>query len=248
MKKIYYLLCILVIAAVNLNAQSFIFKRTSPLMVTGDTSSMFATVSHAMLKNTSSSPQNFKIVRILLPGFPSSWESSLCCKAGCFSSELDTIPPAALNYTLAPNETDSTVAIDLYGMVHGTGSMILKVFIQGNPSVYQLDTFTFKLQSPIGIQPISSVLGDYELKQNYPNPFNPSTSIEFSLPKNSDVSLIVYNMQGLEVASLLNNTKLNGGRYKYDFNADDYNLTSGVYFCRLTTGDFVSTMKMLLIK
>ncbi len=248
MKKLSLLIAVILLTAASAGAQSFIFKRTSPLMVTGDTSSMFPTVSHAMLKNTSSSPQNFKIVRILLPGFPSSWETSLCCKAGCFSSELDTIPPAALNYTLAPNETDSTIAIDLYGMVHGTGSMILKVFVQGNPAAYQLDTFKFKLQSPIGITPISSEVSGYELMQNYPNPFNPSTSIEFSIPRSSNVMLSVYNMQGTEVANLLNGAELKGGKYKYDFNADDYNLTSGVYFCRLTTGDFVSTMKMLLIK
>ncbi|MCI0472246.1 MAG: T9SS type A sorting domain-containing protein [Ignavibacteria bacterium] len=248
MKKLFTLFFILFIAALNLNAQSFIFQRTSPLMVTGDTSSMFPTVSHAKLKNTSSSPQNFKIVRILLPGFPSSWETSLCCNAGCFSSELDTIPPAALNYTLAPGETDSTIAIDLYGMVHGTGSMILKVFVQGNPAVYQIDTFKFKLQSPIGITPVSSEVSGYELIQNYPNPFNTTTSIEFSLPKNSDVNLKVYDMQGRVVADLLNGVKLNGGRYKFDFNAGDYKLTSGVYFYRLTANDFVSTMKMLLIK
>jgi hypothetical protein len=248
MKKISILFCILVFAVSISSAQSLIFKRTSPAVVTGDTSYMYPLISHAMLKNTSSSPQNFKIVRKIMPGFPSTWTFSLCCKAGCFSEELDTIPPNSLNYTLAANETDSTISVDLYGSLYGTGTIILRAFLVSNPSVYQQDTFTFKLQSSIGIQPISSVVGDYELIQNYPNPFNPSTSIEFSLPKFSNVSLKVYNMQGTEVAALLNNVKLNGGRYKFDLNAGDYNLSSGVYFYRLTTGDFVSTKKMLLIK
>jgi hypothetical protein len=248
MKKILILFCILVFAAAMSSAQSLIFKRTSPAMVTGDTSYMYPLISRAILKNTSSTSQNFKVARIFIPGFPSSWTFSICCKAGCFSEELDTIPPNAVYYTLGPNETDSSFSIDLFGTQYGTGKVILRAFLVSNPSVYQQDTFAFRLQSSIGIQPISSIAENYELKQNYPNPFNPSTSIEFSLPKNTKVSLKVYNIHGTEVANLLNDAELQGGSYKYDFNSSEYNLTSGVYFCRLNAGDYVSTMKMLLIK
>lgn len=86
---------------------------------------------------------------------------------------------------------------------------------------------------------------NYELKQNYPNPFNPSTTISFSLPKSDFVSLKVYDATGKEVADLLNK---NLGQGSYDVKFDAANLTSGVYFYKLITGDFVSTKKMMLVK
>jgi Secretion system C-terminal sorting domain len=86
---------------------------------------------------------------------------------------------------------------------------------------------------------------DFSLGQNYPNPFNPSTMIVYSLPVNGDVSLKVYDNLGTEVAILVNETKV-AGRYEVDFSA--VNLPSGVYFYRLTVGNFVDTKKMLLLK
>jgi hypothetical protein len=86
---------------------------------------------------------------------------------------------------------------------------------------------------------------DYSLGQNYPNPFNPSTKIVYSLPANGEVSLIVYDNLGTEVANLVNEVKV-AGRYEVDFSA--INLPSGVYFYRLTVGNFVDTKKMLLLK
>ena len=85
----------------------------------------------------------------------------------------------------------------------------------------------------------------YALHQNYPNPFNPGTTITFDLPKSGFVSLIIYDVLGREVAVLLNK-KLKAGSYTGTWNAESYN--SGVYFYRLTAGDYVETKKMLLIK
>jgi len=86
---------------------------------------------------------------------------------------------------------------------------------------------------------------DFSLGQNYPNPFNPSTKIAYTLPVNGEVSLIVYDNLGTEVANLVNETKV-AGRYEVDFSA--INLPSGVYFYRLTVGSFVDTKKMMLLK
>lgn len=101
--------------------------------------------------------------------------------------------------------------------------------------------------NPIGIQTISTeVPRTYELKQNYPNPFNPITNIEFSIAKTNDVSLIIYNSIGQQVATLVNQ-QLSPGTYKYDFNASG--LPSGSYYYRLTAGDdYVKTNKMILVK
>jgi hypothetical protein len=86
---------------------------------------------------------------------------------------------------------------------------------------------------------------DFNLKQNYPNPFNPSTTISFSLPKADFILLKVYDAAGKEVAELLNKNLAQGS---YDVKFDAGNLTSGVYFYKMISGDFVSTKKMILIK
>jgi hypothetical protein len=99
---------------------------------------------------------------------------------------------------------------------------------------------------PIGITNISTeVPDDYCLYQNYPNPFNPSTKIKFDVPKSSFVKLTVFDMLGREVEVLVNE-KIQPGSYEYYWNASKY--TSGVYFYRLQTDDFVQVRKMLLIK
>ena len=85
----------------------------------------------------------------------------------------------------------------------------------------------------------------FSLGQNFPNPFNPSTTIKYSIPKNSLVRLKVYNILGEEVAILVNEEKP-VGTYEVKFNAT--NLPSGVYFYRLQAGSFVETKKMIIIK
>lgn len=86
---------------------------------------------------------------------------------------------------------------------------------------------------------------EFRLENNYPNPFNPSTTISYSLPKNGLVQLKVYDVLGCEVASLVNKEQAMGN-YKVEFTAS--NLTSGVYFYRLHSGDFVQTKKLILLR
>jgi hypothetical protein len=83
------------------------------------------------------------------------------------------------------------------------------------------------------------------LSQNYPNPFNPTTNIRFDIPTTSNVKLVIYDMLGREVTTLVNE-KLNAGTYQADWDASNY--TSGVYFYKLSAGDFVQSRKMMLIK
>jgi hypothetical protein len=94
----------------------------------------------------------------------------------------------------------------------------------------------------------SSVAGklvDFELNQNYPNPFNPTTSITFTLNKKSQVELKVYNVLGSEIATIVNETRA-AGKHNVSFDAKD--LSSGVYFYQLKTGDQTITRKMMLMK
>ena len=85
----------------------------------------------------------------------------------------------------------------------------------------------------------------YSLSQNYPNPFNPSTEIQYSIPGSSNVKLIVYNLLGQKVATLVNEQKP-AGAYSVKFNAS--NLSTGIYFYTLRAGNFMTTKKMILLK
>lgn len=91
----------------------------------------------------------------------------------------------------------------------------------------------------------NTVPNAYMLEQNYPNPFNPTTNINFSVPKSGLVKLVVYDIMGREVASLVNKD-LTAGSYTVDMNASS--LSTGVYFYSITAGDFKDTKKMMLVK
>ena len=114
----------------------------------------------------------------------------------------------------------------------GTGGRILKSTNSGG--------------DPIGVQPVNSeVPQNFSLSQNYPNPFNPVTNIEFSLPQSSNINLTVFNAAGKQVAEITNGY-YTAGIYKADFDASD--LSSGVYFYKLTADKFTETKKMILVK
>ncbi|HEY3251593.1 MAG TPA: T9SS type A sorting domain-containing protein [Ignavibacteria bacterium] len=128
-------------------------------------------------------------------------------------------------YRIAP--TDSCLSI--WSKNDGTGMY----------STYGCDNFT-------GITSNNNQIpSEYSLSQNYPNPFNPVTNIKFSVPQVSFVKLIVYDITGREVASLVNQ-QMNAGVYTVDFNAS--NLSSGVYFYRINTEGFSDVKKMMLVK
>jgi hypothetical protein len=86
---------------------------------------------------------------------------------------------------------------------------------------------------------------NFRLMQNYPNPFNPLTTIYYSIPKLTFVTLKIYDVLGKEVATLVNKEKPLGS-YKLEFDATE--LPSGIYFYRLQAGSFVETKKMVLMK
>jgi len=91
---------------------------------------------------------------------------------------------------------------------------------------------------------------EFSLSENYPNPFNPETEISFSLPERTQVSLVIYNMLGEKVKTLVNQT-MNAGTYSAHWNGKDESgnsLASGIYFYRLETESFDQTRKMVLMK
>jgi len=86
---------------------------------------------------------------------------------------------------------------------------------------------------------------EFLLYQNYPNPFNPSTKIKFSISKESNVNLSIYNLLG-ELVTTLVDEQMTPGIYEYDFNAGQF--SSGIYLYKIIAGDFVQTKKMILMK
>ncbi|MCW8996293.1 MAG: T9SS type A sorting domain-containing protein, partial [Psychromonas sp.] len=81
--------------------------------------------------------------------------------------------------------------------------------------------------------------------QNYPNPFNPITRIRYQLPEPAFVTIKVYDVLGNEIESLLRDEKI-AGSYEVEF--DGSALTSGIYYYRITEGNFSQTKKMILLK
>lgn len=102
------------------------------------------------------------------------------------------------------------------------------------------------LDLPVGIEQTSSeVLVSYSLEQNYPNPFNPVTNINYQLPSSEKVSLKIFDMNGREIETLVDDFQAAG---YYNVNFHSKNISSGVYFYKLTTNDFSDTKRMILLK
>jgi serine protease AprX len=98
----------------------------------------------------------------------------------------------------------------------------------------------------VGINPLSGEIPErFSLYANYPNPFNPVTKIKFDIAKQTNAKLVVYDITGRIVETIVNE-QLSAGRYELSFDASM--LSSGVYFYKLETNDFVDTRKMLLVK
>lgn len=113
------------------------------------------------------------------------------------------------------------------------------------------DTWNFlirmpvKIYQPVGIKHTEELATAFSLAQNYPNPFNPLTTIKFSIPMESKILLTVIDVNGKEVAKLVNAT-LRAGTYSYQF--DGSTLASGIYFYRLMTDHYSDIKKMTLVK
>jgi hypothetical protein len=98
---------------------------------------------------------------------------------------------------------------------------------------------------PTNVNNTEGSVYSYELSQNYPNPFNPVTYINYSIPKSGFVKLSVFDILGKEVATLVNSNKSEGS---YEVIFDASRLSSGIYFYKITVGEFIDVKKMSVIK
>lgn len=109
--------------------------------------------------------------------------------------------------------------------------------------IIQIDTSATSVQEPI-------IPTESFLLRNYPNPFNPSTTIEYDLPEQADVSLIVYDIAGREVQTLVSATQ-SAASYDVSWNGSDQDgmqVAGGMYFARLQAGEQSSVVKLVYLK
>jgi flagellar hook assembly protein FlgD len=109
----------------------------------------------------------------------------------------------------------------------------------------------FRSWWPTKVEQIAGIVSKFELSQNYPNPFNPSTTIEFSIAKRSNVRLVIYDITGRIVRTLIDGQEFEPGLYRVQWNGkNDYGeyVASGIYIYRLRAGSFIATRKMVLAR
>ncbi|MEE9429585.1 MAG: T9SS type A sorting domain-containing protein [Melioribacteraceae bacterium] len=141
--------------------------------------------------------------------------------------------------TISPSGTQTiTLSLDAQNLNEGTYSGQVSITTNGG-------NITIPIDYLVDVENISTLPTEFSLTQNYPNPFNPTTTIEFSLPQTSDVTLKIYDMLGKEVTTLVDKKK-SGGTYRVSLDATK--LSSGIYIYRLEADRFSSTRKMILIK
>lgn len=164
-------------------------------------------------------------------------------KTVCDGGGLDELAPCSYWTPIGTNNDSLTIGYqtsfllraDLIDLNGNTGSSsVWTVTVSGNsaPKV----TYTSEM----------NVIPDkFELHQNYPNPFNPTTIFKYGLPKDAHVTIKIYNTLGAEVVTLVNEEKPAGF---HEITFDGSRFASGMYFYRMTAGEFTETKKLILVK
>jgi hypothetical protein len=154
-----------------------------------------------------------------------------------------------LRFSISPNTRSQLVTLDTcwddrngsvcFGLIGG--------LVQVNPAFQR----GFMSIGVVGVDENEvSIPVEYALEQNYPNPFNPETNIEFSLPKEQDVSVSVFNLLGQQVRTLVNSRMAAGNHtVRWDGKNDNgANVPSGIYFYKMYTPEFSKTNKMVMVR
>jgi len=147
----------------------------------------------------------------------------------------------ANNFDIIPGESQKFVIAQM--IARGSSNLnsvtLLKILCENIRAFYEQNF-------PIGINQVSTEIPrEYKLMQNYPNPFNPATNVKYQIAKTGFVSIKIYDVLGKEIEILIND-KQDAGTYELTF--DGSKLASGIYFYKISVGDFTQTRKMILLK
>ena len=230
-----------ILVAFNLKAQdiSFVPENTF-LYATPETEIVF----DIEVTNLTAMDQTVFIVRSI-NNLPVGWTSALCFDL-CFSSEVDSIA-TTLDFGSTPLAAGETRVVQLHFITDNsiaTGHVELQAGTFRNPEDRITLDLTATTDPTVSVND-GSALNSYSLSQNYPNPFNPSTKISYNVGEPGLVQMKVYNILGVEVATLVNEQKI-AGNYTVEFDASRF--SSGVYLYSITVNNFSQTRKMILEK
>ncbi|MEO8513966.1 MAG: agmatine deiminase family protein [Ignavibacteria bacterium] len=198
-------------------------------------------ISHSALRNTSNTTVPYEV------------KAYIKSKSGISNAKLFWTLDTTSGYT----QVSMTGALDTFRANIPAQPLNTRVYYYISATSVSGRTVTKPLPAPggniqflvtniVGIEPIAAgVPLKFSLYQNYPNPFNPVTKIKFDIPKNSNVSLRIYDITGKEVLKI-SDAYMNAGSYSYQWNASGY--ASGIYFYKLVSGEFSEVKKMILVK
>jgi len=184
------------------------------------------------------------------------WTSSLCFGELCFAPSTDSVATAPPNPE-PPLQPGDTLIASVHVIIQnniGTAHVQVQIGTFNNPGDRTTIDYTATTDPSVDVEDEINLNG-YELEQNYPNPFNPTTQINYNVGEGGLVKISVYNILGIEVATLVNEYKP-AGSHQVEFSAtggsasggDVYNLPSGVYIYNLSVNDYTKTRKMILEK
>jgi hypothetical protein len=181
-----------------------------------------------------------------LEGLPENWLDT---------DEVTPIAEAESN-DFRNNHTDEMVqALLSKGVIENDSSRAVWHYRYYSPAAMELvevyiDALTGNVVGETSIKPDPEIPTNYSLEQNYPNPFNSNTQIQFWLPEEDRISLKIYNLQGIEIAELINKD-YKPGIYNISWNGMDKSgnsVASGIYFYQLKTKNFIKSRKMILTR
>jgi hypothetical protein len=149
------------------------------------------------------------------------------------------------SYTLSGVSLSDAIGVTAYDKSFSVANENASTIVNDNMTNGNESWFTYAA-TVTGITDKESQLPlEYQVSQNYPNPFNPTTTINYSIAKEGNVTLTVYNVIGSKVATILNENKP-AGNYSVQFNGS--NLASGIYLYRLESGNYNAAKKFILMK
>lgn len=182
------------------------------------------------------------------------------CYVDLYRNQGESLEFLTGGITLPPLAAGDSARVTLYtGTVYWQGTQDLVLIVDDRAQIDDSDRENNLVSRSLTvIEPVTSVHEDYEnsppyrytLNQNYPNPFNPVTTIEFEIQKRERVTLDIYDIRGVRVKRLVDRS-LAAGRYRVEWKGKNQlgaNVSSGIYFCRIKTGDWESNLKMVLLR
>ena len=162
----------------------------------------------------------------------------LATSSGVYFSTNDGVNWSEVDTTGLPFNTISSISV--------SGPNLIVAFAVTSGRLYSYGVFSRPLSEITGIRGSNSQMPTKDrLAQNYPNPFNPTTTISYNLAKKTLARLVVFDILGREIATLVDEQK-EAGSYSVEWNAS--HISSGVYFYRLQTGSSIETKKLVVLK